>query len=197
MDKFREAIRARKYKFAAVYVTKDYADELERVNTNAAELGEVIDKIRNWGDNKGILSDKSKIALYQVDPFPPTFKVGAAPKIEGNKAYSFYIWEVPKLDNPATNILLDVKSTMDYKMFVHILSRPAFGPKTELIKEGEEWKINIPMTPEWQAEIGYFNDHAKTYSTALTSFWNDINRDRFESKAKFESELFSQLRASK
>src|SRR4029077_20444595 len=36
MDKFREAIQARNYKAAKKYVTKDYADMLERSHTAAA-----------------------------------------------------------------------------------------------------------------------------------------------------------------
>ncbi len=196
MDKFREAIKGRKYKFAAIYVSKEYADQLNRSHDNAAEFGALVDKIRNWGDNKGILSDKAKIALFSIDPFPSNFKAGPAPKQEGDKAYGNFVWEKIKLENPNANILEDVKS-MDPRMFQNILSYQAFNGKLEFVKTGEEWKINVPMTPAWETEIGNFNDKTKTYVTALSAFWNDVNRERFESKAKFESELFSQLRASK
>jgi hypothetical protein len=36
MDKFREAILARKYKFAASYCTKPYAEQLERAHEGAS-----------------------------------------------------------------------------------------------------------------------------------------------------------------
>lgn len=197
MDKFREAIKGRKYKFAALYVNKEYAEQLNRSHDNAAEFGGLVDKIRNWGDNHGILSDKAKIALFQIDPFPTTFKAGPAPKQDGDKAYGNYLWELPKLDNPNTNILEDVRTSMDPRMFMTVLSPPVFKGKLEFVKSGEEWKLNVPMTPAWETEIGYFNDKTKTYVTALNGFWSDINRNQFESKAKFESELFAKLRESK
>ncbi len=58
MDKFREAIQARKYKFAASYCTKPYAEQLLRADEGASLLGEEIDRIERYAENKQITSDK-------------------------------------------------------------------------------------------------------------------------------------------
>lgn len=196
MDKFKEAIHARKYKFAAIYCTKSYAEMLERSHDNAVELGTLLDKIRNWGDNKKILSDKTKIALHSIDPFPTNFKSGTPPKQDGDKAYATYEWEKVKLENPGSHILEEVKQ-MDVRMFQNVLSSKAFNGKIEIVKVGEDWKLNIPVTPVWEAEVAHFNEQCKTYVTGLNGFWTDINREVYDSKGKFESEFLGKLRAAK
>src|SRR6516225_3858379 len=67
MDKFREAIHNRDYKSASYYCTKNYADLLRKSHDNAAELGNTIDKIRDWGTNKGLMTDKLRVTLYALD----------------------------------------------------------------------------------------------------------------------------------
>jgi hypothetical protein len=97
MDKFRDAIQARKYKFAASYCTKPYAEQLERVADGAAQLGEEIDRIEKYADNKGIKSEKLGYLLHQLDPFPKNFKTGPAPVEDAKdktKAYGTYIFEL-------------------------------------------------------------------------------------------------------
>ena len=196
MDQFRKAIQERKYKFAAIYVTKPYGEQLERAHDSAKELGEKIDRIRNFGDNKKILSDKVKLALYRIDPFPTNFKSGAAPKQEGDKATGKYVWELQKLENPGANIFEDVQS-MDAQMFKNVLRGTFFLGQLNLVKVGDDWKIDVPMNPVWEADISHFVEHSKTHVTGLDGFVNDMTREQFDSKAKFESELFAKFRNAK
>lgn len=197
MDKFREAIKSRKYKFAAIYCTKDYAEMLKRSHNSASELGGMIDKIHNWGDNKKILSDKTKLVLYTIDPFPQNFESGPPPKLEGDdKAYAAYKWEPLKLENLGTNLVEEMKS-MDPRMFQNVLSFRVFNGKIELVKVGEDWKLNIPINPAWTTEVAHYNEHSKTYVTGLEGFWADINRMQFDSKGAFEGAVLEKLRAAK
>ena len=196
MDKFKEAIHRRDYKFGSIYTTKEYADQLNRAHDSAVELTNMLDKIRNWGDNKKILSDKTKIGLHAIDPFPTNFKGGIPPKTDGDKATATYEWEKVKLENPGSNIFEEMKG-MDPRMFQNVLSSRAFNGQIELVKEGEAWKLKVPMTPAWEGEITHFIEHSKTYVTGLEGFWADINREQFDSKAKFESELLGKFRAAK
>ncbi|MBI1832990.1 MAG: hypothetical protein HYR84_16240 [Planctomycetes bacterium] len=102
MDKFREAIHARDYNNAAYYTTKAYGDALKKSHDKARKLGGLIDKIRSWADNKSLMTDKLKVALFTLDPFPKNFKAGEAPKMDGEKkAYGAYKVDLPyTLRNP-------------------------------------------------------------------------------------------------
>ena len=93
LDKFREAIQARKYTTAARYVTKPYKELLERANPGATEMGSVLDKIYGYAKDNGYVTDKLTFAMYQIDPFPRNFKSGKPPEVKGDKAYGQYQWE--------------------------------------------------------------------------------------------------------
>src|SRR5262249_26476013 len=168
MDNFREAIHNRDYKSASYYCTKNYADMLRKSHDNAADLGNTIDRIRDWGTSKGLMTDKLRVTLYALDPFPKNFKSGPAPKQEGeNKAYGNYGWEVGyTLENPIVKNLEDMK-LLDPRMFRNVLCVQAFAGKIQLVKAGEDWKIDVTTTPLWETEVSYFNDRCKTYQTGM------------------------------
>lgn len=196
MDNFHKAIQNREYGIAASYTTKGYGDQLKRAHANASELGGDIDKIREWGNEKGLLTDKLKMTLHLLDPFPKNFKPGAAPEQKADKAYGMFVWDPLPLSDATTNIREDLKA-MDSRMFQNLLSYQAFNGKIELVKEGEVWKLNVPMTPAWEAEVGYFNDRCKTYLTGLNGFWKDVNNQRYSKKAEYEGDILTALRAAK
>jgi hypothetical protein len=196
MDKFREAIHARDYKAASYYTTKNYGELLTKSHANARELGNYVDKIRNWGENKGLLTDKLKVALFWIDPFPKNIKSGEAPKLDGDKkAVGIYLWDPAyKLDGTPTNIQ-DMKE-LDLRMFTNILKVNAFQSGVKLVKDGDEWKLDIITTPQWEAEVSHFNDRARTYITGLEGLWNDLNRERIDTKTGLENEVLGKLRAA-
>jgi hypothetical protein len=193
MDKFREAIHARKYKFAAAYCTKPYGDQLVRASEGAAALGEEIDHIERYANNKGIMTDKLAYFLHQLDPFPKNFKTAAAPEQKGDKAYGAYVFDAGTLKAIPTEM-----TNMDSAMFVTVL-RPmdVFGNKLELVKEGEEWKLNIPTSGPFETRVGYFNDHWKAYHTGLHSLSDDLTREKYASKTALEQDVLQKLREAK
>jgi len=198
MDKFREAIHTRDYKSASYYCTKNYADMLRKSHDNAADLGNTIDKIRDWGTSKGLMTDKLRVTLYALDPFPKNFKSGPAPKQEGeNKAYGNYVWEVGHtLENPIVKNLEDMK-LLDPRMFRNVLCVQAFAGKIQLVKAGEDWKIDVTTTPLWETEVSYFNDRCKTYQTGMHGMWKDLNNERYDTKGAFERDIMATLIAAK
>ncbi len=198
MDKFREAIHNRDYDAASRYCTKPYAELLKKSHTNAKELATLTDKIRNWGKNNGLMTDRLKFSLQNFDPFPTNFEGGPAPKEEGAKATATYKWTAPfVLDNPNDKKLADDLKTLDPRMFQNILCLQAFNGQIKLVKEGDEWKLDIPTTPLWETEVAYFNDRAKTYETGLNGMWKDLNNQRYDTKAAFERDVIGKLAAAK
>ena len=198
MDKFKDAIHARDYKSASYYCTKSYAEILKKSHDNASEQGNTIDKIQNWGKNQGLMTDKLRVTLYAFDPFPKNFKSGPAPKQDGDsKATGVYLWEPAyTLDNPAAPVLLDTKQ-YDARMFQNILCLKMFAIPIKLVKEGEDWKLDIPVTPAWEVEVAYFNDRCKTYQTGMNGMWKDLNNERYDTKARFEQDVIGKLAAAK
>lgn len=199
MDKFREAIQNRQYKFAARYATKKYSELLERGHAPAAELGEVMDKIRAYGDDKGLMTDKLTFAFTMLDPFPKHFKVGAAPVMKGDdKAYGSFAWDKLQFKNPA--VAKDSEwASHDPKMWNIFAPSLIFsgGTPIELVKEKEEWKLNIPVNQLWETNVSNFIENEKRYHTGLDSFKGDMLNNRFDSAAKFEGEILQKLRNAK
>jgi hypothetical protein len=198
MDKFREAIQARKYTTAARYVTKPYKELLERANPGATEMGAVIDKIYGYAKDNGYVTDKLAFAMYRLDPFPRNFKSGKPPEVKGDKAYGQYQWEDPP-DLKNKNVVFDQEwKSMDPAMFRNIYAPSAvFGFPIELVKEGEEWKLNIPTNPEWETSVGYFNDNYKRYYNGLTAFKGDMLNNRYPAAKDFEEEVLKAIRNAK
>lgn len=198
MDKFREAIHARKYKFASIYVTKDYADMLVRSSEGASELGNVLDKIRNYGKEQGILNDKTMFFLYQLDPFPKNFKAGPAPTKKGDdKAFARYEWESLGGKITAQTIASELDN-IDKDLYQNVLMyKPIFQGQIEIVKDGEAWKLKVPTNPKWEETVNYFNSRWKTHHTGLLAFAEGMTRERYPNPGAFEGEIFSRLRTAK
>lgn len=193
MDKFHDAIQKRKYKAAAIYVTKPYADQLNRASDDAAELGAEIDRILRYADNKKIKTDKLEFLLLSLDPFPKNFSVGAAPVEKNGKAYGAYKFDFVALKAPPTEL-----KEMDFAMFVTPLRPPTMLVSNfELVKEQDTWKINVPITPDFEQRVSYCKDKWKTYHTGLHSLADDLSRERYDTKAGLEGDVFAKLRAAK
>src|SRR5262249_37604787 len=165
----------------------------------ARDLGKELDYIRKWGDNKGLVSDKLRIVLHNLDPFPLNFKLGAAPKEDkdGKKAYGGYEWENLPLKRPGTaNFSFNANDLkdMDATMFNNVLGPPPMFTKIELVKEGEEWKLNIPTNQEWERRLNNFLAKHKTYHTGLQTFATSMSNERYDNPGAFESEIFGKLR---
>src|SRR5947209_15356607 len=189
MDLFRKAIQNRKYDTAARYVTAAYGEQLKRAHTAASEMGEVIDKLYKQMKNKGYNPDKAVTVLNMLDAFPTWFKVKDTPKEKDGKAYGIY---TPEEKTQVTANLGNVGQSWDKEMFTGplvpaMLSGP-FGllkeGVVEIVKEGDAWKLNIPLAPGQSNRIGYYIDHYKGYHTALSGVSSNFNNQRYDTKEK-------------
>src|SRR5260370_31933747 len=118
MEKFRDAIQQRKYGWAAIYCTKDYADVLVKADGPAARLGEVIDKIRAYMENIDRKTDQTVLLLQYLDPFPANFKVqGAVKQVNDREAVGVFAWEPAPLSGTSISLNQTTMSGLDAKMF--------------------------------------------------------------------------------
>ncbi len=87
VDKFRSAVKARDYDAAAIYCTTDYAEQLRRASTAANALATAIDNLSDMMETENIKSDKVKVILKALEPFPREIKaVGGVEKQGDDKA---------------------------------------------------------------------------------------------------------------
>ena len=147
--------------------------------------------------SNGLVTDKLTFAMYQMDPFPKNFGSDKPPEIKGDKAYGRYKWEPLPLKN--MKIAFDPEwQQMDPAMFLHVLAPEAiFGGTLELVKEGDEWKLNIPTNLLWETNVGYFNDNYKRYYDGLNAFKGDMLNHRTRSAQEFETEVLKALKNAK
>jgi hypothetical protein len=198
MVKFNEAIKNRDYDAASRYTTKGYGDLLKQAHGPARDLAKEIDRIRTYGENKGVLSDKLILTLQLLDPFPTNFKVGAAPKEDkdGKKAVGRFEWENLILKNPSVGLNPNDLKDFDTTMFVNLFVAPELFKNVELVKENDEWKLNVATTQVSERVINNFLAKHKTYHTGLHSFTSDMGNGRYDNPGAFELEVFAKLRAA-
>ena len=85
-DKFRTAVKDRDYEAAAVYCTADYADQLRRGAIAATALAKAIDNLEHQMEVNGVKSDKVRLVLRLLEPFPREVKLSSVEKKGDDKA---------------------------------------------------------------------------------------------------------------
>jgi hypothetical protein len=191
MNKFRDAILNRQYKYAATYCTGPYAELLLKAHDAAVAVGGEIDSITDYMKNKGLQTDRSVLLLYNLDPFPKSFIVKGMPEKKGEtKSVGAFQMDWPVLDNKANFAKFDEwTKDLDIKMFQNVLTpRTDFGA-VEIVKEGDAWKLIIPIPPGMADAVNYFNDKYRTYQTTLGDFRSAMNNGRYDRPQTFENEL--------
>jgi hypothetical protein len=205
MDGFHKAIQNREYKIAGEkYCTKAYAELLSRSNTNAANLGGDLDRIREFGKNQekgSLMTDKLLFLLHTLDPYPKNFKLGPAPKQDGEtKATGTFIWEPLIYKTPTFKIEPSDLQAIDVKMYKNVLVGNATLGGTmavNLVKEGDAWKLDIPTNPAWDLSVNYFNEKSPTYHVGLKTFVRDMSNERYDTPRGFEHDVITKLTAAK
>jgi hypothetical protein len=196
MVKFNEAIRNRDYDAASRYTSKSYGDLLKQGHGPARDLAREIDQIRKFGENKGLLTDKLILTLQGLDPFPTNFKVGAAPKEDkdGKKAYGRFEVENLILKNPSAALGANDLKDLDPTMYVNVFVAPELFKSVELVKEGEEWKLNVATNQVSERVLNNFLAKHKTYHTGLHTFVTNMSNERYDNPGAFEVEVLNKLR---
>ena len=196
MTKFRAAIQQRRYRWAAAYCTREYADVLVQSGPVASRLGEVIDDVQEYMKNRELQTDRASIVLNCLDPFPSNFEAYGEPQaVHATEAIGFFRWTPLPLRAGSTATTGDF-ANLETRMFQRALLPPQlFSPKgVRLLRDADGWKLNIVPTPEMIAAVNMFNERAFAYSTALGTFRTYMTNGRYESPSAFEREVIDVLR---
>jgi len=201
VDRFIKAVKARDLATAATYCNSEYAELLKRGADANAEMGKVIDGISEYMTNAGLATDKCIIFLHYLDAFPTNIKMVAAPKEKGDTAIAVCQLDVQGVKGDITDpqgFFSDLQS-VDGRMFSRVLLSPALiNPRGfELAKEGDVWKLKIPVPNAQVQAADYYVSNYKAYHTGLTVFRRDVTNERYSSKTEFERELLKVLQEAK
>ena len=195
MTKFRDAIKKRDYKTAAdVYCGGDYAEQMRKCADAATAMGEAIDNLRSQMDNKGYDSDKAKILLAQLEPFPLDITVGRI-DTSGNNAIA-EVAETTTLRIKTTDTWY-YNSQFDLNVFRPLVRDLPNPMRMELRKEGPKsdekaWRIYVPVSGNMRIGVQRLVDKHKTYVKALEKVKYAVVHEAM-SKADFEERLRQEL----
>ncbi len=199
MDQFLKAVKARDYKAAARYSTSEYADKLQRAHAACRALGQEIDSVASYVDEKGYKSDKCTQLLYILDPFPPYLKIADVKEIKGKQVGAF-LFEEPRVTESIYR--LDELRSVDPKLLLysHALGQPAVMGALEIRSEGDGdskvWKIDFKVPQPVHDGIEFYMSHYKAYAAGLDTFRGEIRQGRFL-KDKVAPELLQVLVSAK
>ncbi|MBI3409414.1 MAG: hypothetical protein HY040_13820 [Planctomycetes bacterium] len=197
MDQFRKAIKERKFNTAAKYCTGDYAEQLRHAHDAANAMGTVLDEISYYAKDKGYSSPNTKTLLLRMDPFPTNFKIKDAPKFKGDdkkKAHGVYALEVIPESDANLGSTYGINSANPRMLKNHLVPANLLLGGFDVVREGTDespsWKLNLALQSGQVDQITFFIDNYRSYHTGLTEFRKGLTNDRYESKKKFEQELF-------
>jgi hypothetical protein len=197
MEKFRDAIQQRKYRWAAKYCTKDYAELLVKSDAAAVRMGDLIDKIRDYMLAQKLQTDQSTLLLYYLDPFPRTFKVkGSVKTVNDKEAIGVFEWEPLQLSGANATFSPATESIIEVKMFQNNLTpRQIFvASGVKVVKEGEHRKLSIDTSDRLRDSERYFLDRSPAYESELKTFRTYMMNGRYDSGKAFEGELVDALK---
>lgn len=191
VDLYVRAINERKYKSAARYVTKDYAELLRKADSAGQAVGKQLQRIYNLMEDKGYRTAKVHVVLIEMDPFPADFKIKPdSIKETKTKELAEVVFEqdpkaIPKKGAELTDSEIkqfDPKMWKKFplmpKEFTHEKKGGIFVPRKQEIKfekECECWKIDFkPQT----SECDYFLEHYKRYVEGYKKFADEMIQER-------------------
>lgn len=171
VDNFKKAVSERKYDKAAKYCTKEYAEQLKKGADAAHDIGTAIDDLSHRMKNDGVLTSEIEYILFLNDPLPPDVKMTV--QSPGDKEATALI----SVDNP----VLQSKPTKTWKFDPQFIKAYYFDyPRAEvkLVKEGDHWKIDIPVTPDMRNRVDRLVRVHKDYVNALKKMSEEVRTER-------------------
>lgn len=200
VDGFRKAIQNRDYAEAAdIYLIGDYAEQMRKAAVGAQALGNQIDKTLHQLEVNGYDSDKIKLVLLLLDPFPKEFEVPNI-KTKDDKAAARFVEKEPNVklkdDTSWTQAEFD-KSIMRALVPGRIPNagiRGLMGINADIPmqKEKNSWRINFVVTPGVRTGVDELTKKYKTYVKLLESFQQTVRNEKMpkhDLEDKFKSEM--------
>jgi hypothetical protein len=202
-DKFRAAIKDRDYESAALYCTSDYADQLRRAAPAAAALGKAIDNLENQMDVNSVKSDKCRVVLGLLEPFPREIKMSNLEKRGDDKAVVTIEEDFGALHPVDFNA---ERWNVDLSVFRALAGGPAGNLSmgrpvlVDMVREGQgeaaAWKLNIPVGTEDRNRVNELKDKYQNYVKALEKLQVEVRTDAV-TKSDLEHRLRSELEDAK
>jgi hypothetical protein len=171
VDNFKTAIKDRKYDKAAKYCTKEYAEQLKKGADAGNEVGTAIDDLTHRMKNDGVLTSEIEFILFINDPLPPDLKLTVQSPGEKEATASVGV------DNP----ILQSTPTKTWKvdpLFIKAFYYDYPRGEVRLVKEGDYWKIDVPVTPAMRERVDRLVRNHKDYVNALKKMSEEVRRDR-------------------
>jgi len=197
LDSFRRAIKERNYEAAKQYLGGEYFGQFDKGAKNGQNLGVAIDNLFHTMETTGTKSDKVKLVLRLLDPFPATLKVLKVEPAGDARAYAVLTEE--------NGSRLDIQGTfqdwhVDPRMFRSLFRSVPPDGRVELRKEGDsangQWKIFLPVTPELRLCVDCLADNGSNYVNAIIRVKEDLKNDA-TTKESLENALKKALEESK
>jgi hypothetical protein len=195
LDKFREAVANRDYDAAATYCGGDYAEVMRKSAKAAEELGKAIDNLQSNMDAQGVQSDRARLVLMVLEPFPTKFKVGEIKQQGEDRAYATVLEDTGaplRLDGRYENWNLD-------PLMLRSLAR-GLTQHVELRREGQGdkkyWKIYFPVTPILNLSSDQLVQKYQNYVRALDKVKYEVKNDPV-TKSDVERRLKAELEEAK
>ena len=197
LDSFRKAVKDRNYTAAEMYLGGDYAEQFHKGSKNGQALGVAIDNLFHTMETTGTKSDKVKLVLRLLDPFPATLKVLKVEQAGDKRAYALLTEE--------SGSALEIQGTfqgwtVDPRMFRSLFRSVPPDGRVELAREGDsgngQWKIYLPVTPQLRLCVDYLAENGSNYVNAINRVKEDLKNDA-TTKESLENALKKALEESK
>jgi len=204
LEKFRDCLRKRDYKSAALYCGGDFADYMRRDAKAAKALcGAIDDLVHNVEDVANINSPVVKQVLLQLEPFPKEFAIENVKTSSDEKTATASIrdqsFEGLRVEKP--EYWQEVDERIVRSLWPGVLPRGLFLMQfeVELRYEGEKdkaWKIHFPVTDVLRTRADYLRQNYGNYTRGLESVKYAIKHEA-AAKADIEGQLKSELQKAK
>ena len=119
--------------------------------------------------------------------------IAADPKNSAALVLRGGVYSAPRAFDPAIADY-DAALRIDAKMFQRNLTPVSlFSTGVRIVKQGDQWKLDIPVTPALLESARYFLDRWPAYREELGTFRAYMTNGRYDSPRAFESELIDAL----
>jgi hypothetical protein len=194
VDKFRDAIRDRDYETAATYCGGDYAELMRKSATAASSLGKTIDSLRDNMEEFGVKSDRCRLVLALLEPFPIDFKVTEVKEQGEERAYATLVEE-----GGAPFHIERYESWNIDPLMIRSLAK-GIPLQVELRREGSGsdkcWKIWFPVTPALNLSVDQMREKYQNYVRAMKKVIYEVKNDPV-TKSDVEARLKTELESAK
>jgi hypothetical protein len=181
VDQFKKAVKERRYTMAARYCTRDYAEQLTRGAEAGEDLGEAIDDLTHRMRNDGVLTSEIEYVLFLTDPLPPDLKLTIQTSTDTEATAAIGV------DNPAL-LSAPTKTWKFDPWFVKAFYADHPRGFVRLVKKGDHWFIDVPVSPEMRNRVDRLIDRHRDYVNALKKMSEEVRIDR-TTKAEVSTRL--------